>query len=860
MSSVENLATRLDGPAPSPDLDALLSALWRRPRTPPPATNSSSSRSSRRTNSDLDTGAYPADGDPIYSSILNLVERRAPGIDALTFLGLSKAGVVDIIHSLFTVRENAFDLDPDLWGIVGEIPEDGLPLFVSISPIDFSSIDPFYGTTMEEFESHVTGLPSTLQRDLDANAHPVSLKDDDGAHLIAARGLVVLPPLAAQRFLELPTPVTIAEAAAHLVPHLTRCPHLHALDPLHWLQASFTARSGGDFVAGPIRTRRELKTESPLSGSPHHTQLHQHLASAFPKRYGATPSTVPRIRGGGSGNSLGGTTTLQIPTITTQTPNAGTINAQVLAGIGQGLATGATAGDNVELDEDGDEIPGMTPRGTGGSIADWRNRAAAAASTGNPPRGSMGVGRGGGLGGTSGGNGGGGSGGGGGGGDGGGGGGGSGGDTDPDRGTPSPGGIDIAAIVEAAIRAAGEAMSAANAAASAVTANASLPGSLSSLKLQHLRHICGVATDAEIPRIWTEVQACKSKQDGLACLVQHLMADMGNCRREFLGHSDILHVSVPLYNFVAGDRFVNPGENPACPAGGLSLWSTLQGKGDVGFRMASADADLAALDGRNAMSDQIARAAKVHLQVISGATNLQKEVGTQGYILRKLLGAQCPLVLAFIELITFIANNFDAFERQVSTPEACTTLAYDVTRVSARYYNQCITASSSEPMGEPGAVTPVSFSFLLDELRWGRYKGQQLPASLQILFLPPRAGFTPLDTLAIAPASELPLAGERPPPGGDRGGDRRDREGSPVPNPRPIQRLRLKAGENTRGVLRDTALPTVNGCVFCKRWHLGMSCFANCPRAASHVHPPLAVVDTVAAALAAARTAAAAAM
>ena len=142
MSLVENLATRLDGPAPSPDLDALLSALWRQPRTTPPATSSSSSRSSRRTNSDLDTGAFPADGETIHASILNLVERRAPGVDALTFLGLSKAGVVDIIHSLFTVRKNAFDLNPDLWGIVGEVPEDGLPSFVSLSPIDFSSIDP----------------------------------------------------------------------------------------------------------------------------------------------------------------------------------------------------------------------------------------------------------------------------------------------------------------------------------------------------------------------------------------------------------------------------------------------------------------------------------------------------------------------------------------------------------------------------------------------------------------------------------------------------------------------------------------------------------------------------------------------
>ena len=142
---------------------------------------------------------------------------------------------MDIVHSLFTVRSDDYDLNPALWGIVSEVPENGLPLFASIIPIDFSTVDPFYGTSMEDFESHVTGLTSTLQRNLDANAHPASVKGDDGSLLVSTRELVVLPPLAAKIFLGLPAPVTIAEAAAHLVPHLTRCPHLHALDPLKWL-------------------------------------------------------------------------------------------------------------------------------------------------------------------------------------------------------------------------------------------------------------------------------------------------------------------------------------------------------------------------------------------------------------------------------------------------------------------------------------------------------------------------------------------------------------------------------------------------------------------------------------------------
>ena len=68
------------------------------------------------------------------------------------------------------------------------------------------------------------------------------------------------------------------------------------------------------------------------------------------------------------------------------------------------------------------------------------------------------------------------------------------------------------------------------------------------------------------------------------------------------------------------------------------MWTTLQRKEDVGKRMALADANLTVLDGWNAVADQIARAARVHLQPISGATNLQQEIGTKTYILSKLFG------------------------------------------------------------------------------------------------------------------------------------------------------------------------------------------------------------------------------
>ena len=50
---------------------------------------------------------------------------------------------------------------------------------------------------------------------------------------------------------------------------------------------------------------------------------------------------------------------------------------------------------------------------------------------------------------------------------------------------------------------------------------------------------------------------------------------------------------------------MNPEENPACPTSGIHMWTTLQGKGDIGEQMTLADADISTLDGRKIMADQI---------------------------------------------------------------------------------------------------------------------------------------------------------------------------------------------------------------------------------------------------------------
>ena len=120
------------------------------------------------------------------------------------------------------------------------------------------------------------------------------------------------------------------------------------------------------------------------------------------------------------------------------------------------------------------------------------------------------------------------------------------------------------------------------------------------------------------------------------------------------------------------------------------------------------------------MSNQIVQAARVHLQTISGANSLQKEIGTKAYILDRLFGAQYPLTHTFTtKLIPFIDNNFESFERQVKSTAVCTTFSYDVSLVKVSYYNNCIRSTSNEAFDGLGAITPLSFQLLVDELYWG---------------------------------------------------------------------------------------------------------------------------------------------
>ena len=62
------------------------------------------------------------------------------------------------------------------------------------------------------------------------------------------------------------------------------------------------------------------------------------------------------------------------------------------------------------------------------------------------------------------------------------------------------------------------------------------------MKLLHLRFVCGVTTDAEVPVIWREVVQAPTKGASLSILNQYLWARREVCGRQFFSAADIMHV------------------------------------------------------------------------------------------------------------------------------------------------------------------------------------------------------------------------------------------------------------------------------------------------------------------------------
>ena len=158
--------------------DSLYSALNKKWKVSPSSSSDESRRA--RTGFDIGVGATADSGTAILEFLASLISRRSAGLDRLVLSVVSGAGCVDLIHSLFLVNGSEYEEDlPEVWGIVGEIPDEGFPAITRLTPMLFAANTPFTGTSASEFEAHATSLSSVDPRNLDSCAHQPAEEDDE---------------------------------------------------------------------------------------------------------------------------------------------------------------------------------------------------------------------------------------------------------------------------------------------------------------------------------------------------------------------------------------------------------------------------------------------------------------------------------------------------------------------------------------------------------------------------------------------------------------------------------------------------------------------------------------------------------
>ena len=136
----------------------------------------------------------------------------------------------------------------------------------------------------------------------------------------------------------------------------------------------------------------------------------------------------------------------------------------------------------------------------------------------------------------------------------------------------------------------------------------------------------------------------QTKADVLAQISQFFLTGMSTYLLEFHGHADLLHISLPLFNFFTRGAFTNHGNPPACPLGDISGWTSLQILGGRGAAVVLTLADIGAQDSRLINADNLSRGAKVTLLVIFGLDNFCCKLGAFCYIIMGLFGCACPYV------------------------------------------------------------------------------------------------------------------------------------------------------------------------------------------------------------------------
>ena len=231
-------------------------------------------------------------------------------------------------------------------------------------------------------------------------------------------------------------------------------------------------------------------------------------------------------------------------------------------------------------------------------------------------------------------------------------------------------------------------------------------------------------------------------------------------------------------------------------------------------------------------------------------------MGTFAFVASHILSAavrHASEVAELLRLINKLEELHTKVQEMIKSPHLATTLLFNMLRWWSLYLNKCVTASSSEDVGAPGAMVLFSLELILIEIEGGRYVGPLLPVPLVHLVSGIRGG-------GVSRLRDISRGGNRgggkvdgrgcggggvgsgggSRVGGGRGrgagwGGVSDRCGGSVSTMRAQERygvhlpaLYLRERGKSRNILAGTFLPTVQGHVLCKNWHLCRLCWEDC--------------------------------
>ena len=105
----------------------------------------------------------------------------------MSLLGIKASVKVINAHSLLCVSTGDY-ANLDLWGLLGPLPDEGIPSYINITPLHLDTSYSFLGVSRTEFDSALSGI-STEGEDLEELALDPAADTDDGSHQIRARGV-----------------------------------------------------------------------------------------------------------------------------------------------------------------------------------------------------------------------------------------------------------------------------------------------------------------------------------------------------------------------------------------------------------------------------------------------------------------------------------------------------------------------------------------------------------------------------------------------------------------------------------------------------------------------------------------------